>query len=50
MTNRKKTSLVIGATGQDGSLLSAELIKKGYTVYGGFRRGTPAKLWRLERT
>jgi len=35
-----KTALVTGITGQDGHYLSDFLIKKGYTVYGMYRRSS----------
>ena len=34
----KKTALIFGITGQDGSYLAEFLINKGYTVYGIKRR------------
>lgn len=45
--NAKKIALILGATGQDGAHLSAHLIKAGWHVYCGFRRGSGAKTWRL---
>jgi GDPmannose 4,6-dehydratase len=33
-----KSALVIGITGQDGAYLAQLLLKKGYKVYGGYRR------------
>ena len=33
----KKTALIIGISGQDGSYLAASLLAKGYTVYGTSR-------------
>ncbi len=36
----KKTALITGITGQDGSYLAELLLEKGYTVYGLFRRGS----------
>lgn len=43
-----RTALILGVTGQDGALLAAELLRQGWTVRGGFRRGHATKLWRLE--
>ena len=45
---RNKIVLILGATGQDGAHLSAHLIKDGWQVYCGFRRGSGAKTWRLQ--
>jgi GDPmannose 4,6-dehydratase len=33
-----KSALIIGITGQDGAYLAQLLLKKGYKVYGGYRR------------
>ena len=46
----KKSALILGVTGQDGTLMAVELLKKGWEVHGGFRRGFPGKLWRLEES
>jgi GDPmannose 4,6-dehydratase len=43
-----KTALITGTTGQDGSYLAKSLLKKGYKVYGGERRSTTNKYWRLD--
>lgn len=43
-----KTAFVTGVTGQDGALLAKELLNHGYTVYGGFRRGSSNKTWRMD--
>lgn len=45
---KNKTALILGVTGQDGAHLAAHLIRQGYTVFGGFRRGSSTKIWRLE--
>ena len=42
-----KKALVIGATGQDGSLLCRYLLGQGYDVHGTFRRGSTDKFWRI---
>lgn len=36
----RKTALITGITGQDGSYLAELLLEKGYEVYGLFRRGS----------
>lgn len=46
MSNIKK-ALILGATGQDGAHLAEHLVKAGWQVYCGFRRGSGAKTWRL---
>jgi len=43
-----KTALVTGITGQDGCYLAKSLLEKGYKVYGGERRTTTNKYWRME--
>jgi GDPmannose 4,6-dehydratase len=48
MPNPGKTALIFGVTGQDGALLAAALLRDGWTVHGGSRRGHVSKLWRLE--
>jgi GDPmannose 4,6-dehydratase len=40
-------ALIIGVTGQDGSLLAESLLKKGFEVHGTFRRGSSDTFWRL---
>lgn len=45
---KNKTALILGVTGQDGAHLAAHLLRQGCTVYGGFRRGSSTKIWRLE--
>jgi len=44
---RLKKALILGSTGQDGAHLAEHLIKAGWKVYCGFRRGSGAKTWRL---
>ena len=44
----KKTALITGITGQDGASLASQLIQDGWNVYGGFRRASTNKMWRLE--
>ena len=46
-----KTNIMLGITGQDGSLMAKRLIEKGEKVIGGYRRGgdnsIDDKFWRL---
>jgi GDPmannose 4,6-dehydratase len=42
-----KRALVTGITGQDGAYLTEFLLKKGYEVYGSFRRTSDLNLTRL---
>ncbi len=44
----KKRALITGVTGQDGAYLSQFLLKKGYKVFGGYRRISSPNFWRLE--
>jgi GDPmannose 4,6-dehydratase len=43
-----KNALITGITGQDGSYLAELLLKKGYNVYGTFRRLSTPNFWRLQ--
>ena len=43
-----KVAFITGVTGQDGAHLAELLIRDGWKVYGGFRRGSSNKTWRLE--
>ena len=45
---RKKTALIFGVTGQDGSYLSEFLIKKGYLVHGVKRRSSSFNTGRID--
>ena len=47
MTSNKK-ALILGVTGQDGAHVAAHLVSEGWEVYGGFRRGSSSKVWRLD--
>lgn len=47
-TKKQKVALITGVTGQDGAHLAAELVRDGWHVYGGFRRGSSNKTWRME--
>jgi GDPmannose 4,6-dehydratase len=40
-------ALIIGVTGQDGSLLASNLLDRGIEVHGTFRRGASDKFWRI---
>ena len=44
----KKYALITGITGQDGAYLAKLLLKKGYKVYGTYRRTSTPNFWRLE--
>ncbi|WP_417775624.1 GDP-mannose 4,6-dehydratase [Stutzerimonas xanthomarina] len=41
-------AIITGITGQDGAYLAELLLKKGYTVYGTFRRTSSVNFWRIE--
>ncbi len=43
-----KTSIITGITGQDAAYLAQFLLKKGYKVYGTYRRISSPNFWRLE--
>ena len=43
-----KKALITGVTGQDGAYLSQLLLKKGYKVFGTFRRVSTPNFWRLQ--
>jgi len=43
-----KKTLITGITGQDGAYLAEFLIKKGYKVYGTYRRISTPNFWRLQ--
>jgi len=43
-----KVALILGVTGQDGAHIAKHLLKQGCKVYGGFRRGSASKTWRLD--
>ena len=43
-----KTALIFGVTGQDGAYLSQFLLKKGYNVFGTFRRTSHKCFERLD--
>ena len=41
-------ALITGITGQDGAYLASFLLKKGYQVYGTYRRVSTPNFWRLQ--
>ena len=43
-----KRALITGITGQDGAYLADFLLKKGYKVYGTYRRTSTPNFWRLQ--
>jgi len=43
-----KKAIITGITGQDGAYLAEFLLKKGYIVYGTFRRTSSTNFWRVE--
>ncbi len=43
-----KRALITGITGQDGAYLAAFLLKKGYQVFGTYRRISTPNFWRLQ--
>jgi GDPmannose 4,6-dehydratase len=43
-----KSAVVTGITGQDGAYLAELLLKKGYKVYGTYRRASSVNFWRIE--
>ena len=43
-----KTALITGVTGQDGAYLADFLLKKGYKIYGIYRRSSTPNFWRLQ--
>ena len=43
-----KTAIVTGISGQDGAYLAENLLERGYTVYGTYRRTSSVNFWRIE--
>jgi len=43
-----KKALITGVTGQDGPYLAKFLLKKGYKIYGTYRRLSTPNFWRLQ--
>ncbi len=48
MKNAKKTALITGISGQDGSYLAEFLLKKGYIVHGLVRRASTFNIERIK--
>lgn len=48
MTQKRKTALITGITGQDGSYLAEFLLEKGYDVHGIMRRSSSFNTGRIE--
>src|SRR2546422_2796378 len=46
--SERRTALITGVTGQDGSYLADLLLEKGYEVHGMVRRASPEKFDRIE--
>ncbi|MEJ2653029.1 MAG: GDP-mannose 4,6-dehydratase [Gammaproteobacteria bacterium] len=46
--DKQKSAFITGVTGQDGAHLAAHLLADGWRVYGGFRRGSSNKTWRMD--
>jgi GDPmannose 4,6-dehydratase len=47
-TGKKRSALITGVTGQDGSYLAELLLEKGYDVHGMVRRASTEKFDRIE--
>ena len=45
---KKKCAVVTGITGQDGAYLAELLLRKGYKVFGTYRRTSSVNFWRIE--
>lgn len=43
-----KSAIVTGISGQDGAYLARNLLSRGYTVYGTYRRTSSVNFWRIE--
>ena len=43
-----KTAIITGISGQDGAYLAENLLSRGYTVYGTYRRSSSVNFWRIE--
>lgn len=43
-----KTAIITGISGQDGAYLAQNLLDRGYTVYGTYRRSSSVNFWRIE--
>ena len=47
MENARR-AVITGVTGQDGAYLADLLLRKGYHVFGTYRRTSSTNFWRLE--
>lgn len=43
-----KSAIITGISGQDGAYLAQNLLSRGYTVYGTYRRTSSVNFWRIE--
>ncbi|KQN33749.1 GDP-mannose 4,6 dehydratase [Sphingomonas sp. Leaf407] len=43
-----KSAIITGISGQDGAYLAENLLARGYTVYGTYRRTSSVNFWRIE--
>ena len=43
-----RVALITGISGQDGAYLTEQLLAKGYTVYGTYRRTSSVNFWRIQ--
>ena len=43
-----KTAIITGISGQDGAYLAQNLLERGYTVYGTYRRTSSVNFWRID--
>ncbi|WP_375396488.1 GDP-mannose 4,6-dehydratase [uncultured Sphingomonas sp.] len=43
-----KTAIVTGISGQDGAYLAENLLGRGYTIYGTYRRTSSVNFWRID--
>nr|WP_087575176.1 GDP-mannose 4,6-dehydratase [Sphingomonas sp. CDS-1] len=43
-----KSAIVTGISGQDGAYLAENLLERGYTVYGTYRRTSSVNFWRID--
>ena len=48
MKKRKKTALIFGVTGQDGSFMARLLLKKNYLVHGFIRKSATGNLMNIQ--
>ncbi len=43
-----KSAIVTGISGQDGAYLAENLLSRGYTVFGTYRRTSSVNFWRID--